>query len=93
MEEGYLKFFNRASEIYSGSGGHSRLLIAINSEELRGGLKGRKYEIARNVLLDFFNDKNTKGNNRVFGISGYIEYLVRKCEEKEEILNTALQST
>lgn len=93
MEEGYLGFFNRASGIYSSSGGHSRLLIAINSEELRDGLNGRKYKIAKDVLLDFFNDKNTKGNNRVFGISGYIEDLVRKCEEKEKIPNTALQTT
>lgn len=92
MEGGYLGFFNRASEIYSSSGGHSRLLDAINSEQLRDGLNEKKYEIAKNVLLDFFSGRNTKGSNRIFGISGYIEDLIRKCEEKEKILNTSLQS-
>lgn len=33
--------------------------------------------------LEFFKGRNTKGNNRTFGIGGYISYLVRKCEQEE----------
>lgn len=84
MEKKYLEFFTRVSNIYNGADGYNCLLRAVNSEELKDGLNRREYDIAKTVLSEFFERRNTNGGNRIFGISGYIDTLSRKCEEKEK---------
>lgn len=92
MDSEYLGFFKRASDIYNSAGGHGTLLAAIDSGRLRDGLDGKRYDIAKATLLDFFEGKNTKGNNRMFGIGPYeLQELIRMAEDKE--LNSPRQST
>ncbi len=90
MEKGYLDFFKRASEVYSGPGGHNSLLEAINSGMLRDGLNEEEYGIAKLVLSDFFKEHNTTGSNRIWGIYDFeCDKLVKRCRERT---NTSLQS-
>jgi hypothetical protein len=93
MNEQYEKFFNTTSRIYNGPGGCNSLLSAIDSDELIGELGGKEYNVAKRVLLDFLKEHNTHPSNRIFGISTYdCRELVKKCEEKEEILSNPLQA-
>ena len=82
-----MRFFQKASDIYNGADGYNNLLRAINSGQFQDGLNSNEYEIAKTIMLDFFKERNTKGNNRTFGITGHINYLLLKCEEKEKILS------
>jgi hypothetical protein len=91
MYEKYQKFFNRASDIYGGVDGYNTLLEAVNSGQLQEDLSLTEHEIAKFVILDFFKERNTKGNNRTFGITGHINDLLLKCGAQEKILNSSLQ--
>ena len=82
MNETYYAFFMRASEIYNSSDGHNRLLNAISSGELKEGTGAEEYGIFEEVLLGFLAEHNTRGRNRIFGLAGHIDSLVRKCEER-----------
>lgn len=87
MKEKYLEFLNKASDIYNGPDGYNNLLRAINSGQFQDGLNPNEYEIVKTIMLDFFKERNTKGNNRTFGIIGHINDLLLKCEEKEKIIS------